>query len=262
MDTKRKWASCTRGWILRGTSDGSTATGLAAPQARPGSARAPTTPTPGSKPHAPWPARVRVAVNRGLGHAACKPLVFALAALPMARLVWAAATNGLGANPVETLIRATGDWTLWMLCMTLAVTPLRQATGWHALARLRRMLGLFSASYAGVHVLAFAGLDLGFDLHALVADIAKRPFILVGATSLLLLIPLAATSWDRAVRTLGAARWKALHRTVYAIALLALLHFLWMRSSKGDVAEVGVYAAILATLYGWRLRDHLRTRPA
>lgn len=203
---------------------------------------------------------MRVAVNRGLGHAACKPLVFALAALPMARLVWAAATNGLGANPVEALIRATGDWTLWMLCMTLAVTPLRQATGWHALARLRRMLGLFSASYAGVHVLAFAGLDLGFDLHALVADIAKRPFILAGATAFVLMMALALTSNAAAVRALGALRWQRLHQTVYAIAGLGLLHFYWMRAGKNDLAEVTVVGLIVAALLGWRLTRWLRGR--
>jgi sulfoxide reductase heme-binding subunit YedZ len=189
-------------------------------------------------------------MNRWLLRPQVKSLLFVAAAGPAAALVWGAVHGTLGANPAEALIRNTGDW------------PLRQATGWHALARWRRTLGLYTFFYAVLHAAAYAWLDMGLQVADIVRDIAKRPFILVGATSLLLLIPLAATSWDRAVRTLGAARWKALHRTVYTIALLALLHFLWMRSSKGDVAEVGVYAAILAMLYGWRLRDHLRTRPA
>lgn len=201
-------------------------------------------------------------MNRWLLRPQVKSLLFVAAAGPAAALVWGAVHGTLGANPAEALIRNTGDWTLRMLWATLAVTPLRQATGWHALARWRRTLGLYTFFYAVLHAAAYAWLDMGLQVADIVRDIAKRPFILVGATSLLLLIPLAATSWDRAVRTLGAARWKALHRTVYTIALLALLHFLWMRSSKGDVAEVGVYAAILAMLYGWRLRDHLRTRPA
>jgi sulfoxide reductase heme-binding subunit YedZ len=132
------------------------------------------------------------------------------------------------------------------------VTPLRQLTGWHAVARLRRMLGLFSFFYAGCHFLAFAWLDMGLDLQAILKDIAKRPFILVGTLALVLMAPLAATSFNRAVKRLGAARWQALHRAVYAIVLLGLLHFFWMRAGKNDFAEVGVYAAIVAALLGWR----------
>lgn len=201
-------------------------------------------------------------VNRWLLRPQVKPLLFVAAAGPAAALAWGAVHGTLGANPAEALIRGTGDWTLRMLWVTLAVTPLRQATGWHALARWRRMLGLYTFFYAVLHATAYGWLDMGLEVADIMRDIAKRPFILVGALSLLLLIPLAATSWDRAVRVLGASRWRALHRTVYAIAVLALLHFLWMRSSKGDVAEVGVYAAILTMLYGWRLRERLRVRPA
>jgi sulfoxide reductase heme-binding subunit YedZ len=184
---------------------------------------------------------------------ALKPLVFLACLLPLAWLVHGAATNGLGANPAEALIRSTGDWTLRMLCATLAVTPLRQWTRWHALARLRRMLGLYTFFYAVLHALAYAWLDRGLDVGDIVRDIAQRPFILVGTAALMLLAPLAATSLDRAVRALGAARWRALHRAVYAVAGLALLHFYWVRAGKSDYAEVGVYAAILGGLLGWRL---------
>lgn len=191
-------------------------------------------------------------MNRLLLKPAAKPLVFALALVPLGLLVWGIFADTLGANPAETLIRSTGDWTLRLLCLTLAVTPLRQWTGWHALARLRRMLGLFTFFYGVLHFLAFAWLDMGLDLGAIVADIAKRPFILVGSAALLLMLPLALTSFNRAIKALGAARWQALHKAVYAVAVLAVLHFLWMRSGKNDLAEVGVYAAVLGTLLGWR----------
>jgi methionine sulfoxide reductase heme-binding subunit len=192
-------------------------------------------------------------LNRLLLSTATKPLLFLVALLPFAHLLWGAIANTLGANPAEALIRGTGDWTLRFLCLTLAVTPLRQVTGWQALARLRRMLGLFAFFYALLHFLCFAWLDMGLDWAAIVADIAKRPFILVGTGALLLMLPLAATSFNRAIKALGAARWQALHRAVYAIALLGLLHFFWMRAGKNDFAEVAVYAAILALLLGWRL---------
>jgi sulfoxide reductase heme-binding subunit YedZ len=192
-------------------------------------------------------------VNRLLLQPAAKPLLFLLALGPFAWLFYGAVANTLGANPAEALIRASGDWTLRFLCLTLAVTPLRHVTGWHALARLRRMLGLFTFFYAVLHFLGFAWLDMGFDLDAIVRDIAKRPFILVGTLALLTMAPLAATSFNRAIKALGAARWQALHRVVYATALLGLLHFFWMRSGKNDFAEVAVYAAIIGVLLGWRL---------
>jgi len=201
-------------------------------------------------------------VNRLLLHPAAKPALFVAALGPLAWLVGAAAADALGANPAEALIRGTGDWTLRMLCLTLAVTPLRQVTGWHALARLRRMLGLFTFFYAVLHFLCFAWLDMGLDLDAIVRDIAKRPFILVGALSLTLLLPLAATSFNRAIRLLGAARWQALHRGVYAIACLALLHFFWMRAGKNDFAEVAVYATLVGALLGWRVLWAWRARQA
>ena len=189
-----------------------------------------------------------------------KPLLFVLCLLPLAWLIWGAAANRLGANPAEALIRASGDWTLRALCVTLAVTPLRQATGWHTLARLRRMLGLFTFFYGCLHFLCFAWLDMGFDLEAIVHDIVKRPFILVGSLALLLMVPLAATSFNRAIKALGAARWQALHRLVYATALLGLLHFFWMRSGKNDFAEVALYALILRGLLGSRVQRWARPR--
>ncbi len=189
-----------------------------------------------------------------------KPLVFVLALGPLASLVLRAATDALGANPAEALLRGLGDWTLRYLCLTLAVTPLRQWTQWHELARLRRMLGLYTFFYAVLHFLAYAWLDMGLAPAAIARDIVKRPFILVGSATLLLMLPLAATSSGAAMRALGAARWQALHRGVYAIALLALLHFFWMRAGKHDFAEVAVYAGVIAVLLGWRLVHALRRR--
>jgi sulfoxide reductase heme-binding subunit YedZ len=199
-------------------------------------------------------------VNGWLLRPAAKPLLFVLLLLPLAWLVWGAVGGTLGANPAEALIRSTGDWTLRLLCLTLAVTPLRTATGWHALARWRRMIGLFTFFYGVLHFLCFAWLDQGFDVAAILRDIAKRPFILVGTLALLLMLPLAVTSFNRAIKALGAARWQALHRLVYASALLGVLHFFWMRSGKNDFAEVAVYAVIIGILLGWRLRRWQRGR--
>jgi sulfoxide reductase heme-binding subunit YedZ len=199
-------------------------------------------------------------MNKVLLKPAAKPVVFLLALLPLAWLVWGAVNNTLGANPAEALIRSTGDWTLRFLCMVLAVTPLRQVTGWHALARLRRMLGLFTFFYGVLHFLCFAWLDMGLDLAAIARDIPKRPFILVGTAALLLMLPLALTSFNRAIKALGPARWQALHRLVYGTALLAVLHFFWMRSGKNDFAEVAVYAAVIGLLLGWRVRGWLQRR--
>ncbi|MGD9834679.1 MAG: sulfite oxidase heme-binding subunit YedZ [Piscinibacter sp.] len=193
-------------------------------------------------------------------HPAAKPLLFALCLLPFAWLFYAAAANQLGANPAEALIRSTGDWTLRFLCLVLAVTPLRVWTKQPALARFRRMIGLFAFFYAVLHFLAYAWLDMGLDLAAIARDIPKRPFALVGFLALLLLVPLAATSFNRAIKALGAARWQALHRLVYGIALLAILHFFWMRAGKNDFAEVAVYAAVIAALLGWRLARLRRSR--
>ena len=197
-----------------------------------------------------------------LRHPGAKPLLFVLCLLPAAWLFYGAWADTLGANPAEALIRATGDWTLRLLCITLAITPLRQAFNATSLARFRRMLGLFTFFYGVLHFLSYGWLDQGFDVEAIVRDIAKRPFILVGTATLLVMLPLAATSFNRAIKALGAARWQRLHRAVYAAALLALLHFFWMRAAKQDFAEWSVYAVVIGVLLGWRLWRWVRSRRA
>ncbi len=194
---------------------------------------------------------------RALLHPMAKPLVFVLALLPFAWLFYGALTDHLGANPAEYLERATGDWTLRFLCLTLAVTPLRVMAGLPALARFRRMLGLFTYFYVALHLLCYAWFDQGFDLGEIGKDIAKRPFILVGFAAFLLLTPLAATSFNRAMKALGVKRWQALHRLVYVIAPLAILHFFWMRAAKHNYAEVAAYAAVIAVLLGWRIAQRV-----
>ena len=196
-----------------------------------------------------------------------KPLVFIASLLPFAWLLYAAITNQLGANPAEALIRATGDWTLRFLCIVLAVTPLRVLTHTPQLARFRRMLGLFMYFYAVCHLLSYSWFDMGFDVPDIAKDIAKRPFILVGFSAIVLLTPLALTSFNRAIKFLGAKRWQTLHKLVYAIAGLGILHFFWMRAGKNNFAEVFVYAGILSLLLGWRVvhawkQKRLQTVPA
>jgi methionine sulfoxide reductase heme-binding subunit len=192
-------------------------------------------------------------VSAALLHPVAKPALFALALLPLAWLMYGAVTNNLGANPAEHLIRSLGDWTLRFLCATLAVTPLRVMTGVPALARFRRMLGLFVYFYALLHLLSYSGFDMEFNVADIAKDIAKRPFILVGFAGFVLLTPLAATSFNRAVKALGVRRWQHLHKLVYLVAGLALLHFFWMRAGKHDFAEVALYGAITGGLLGWRV---------
>lgn len=173
----------------------------------------------------------------------------------------------LGANPAERLIRSTGEWTLRFLCLALAVTPLRQLTDWNALARYRRILGLATFGYVLLHLLAYGWFDMGLELVEISLDIGKRPFILVGFLAFLLLTPMALTSTNAAIRWLGAKRWQRLHRSVYAVAVLAMLHFFWMRSAKRHYREVMVYGAIVLCLLAWRLwrtwqSRGIRARPA
>lgn len=193
-------------------------------------------------------------------HPVAKPLVFVLGLMPLAWLIHGAVTDALGANPAEALVRSTGDWTLRFLCLVLAVTPLRVAAGLPVLARFRRMFGLFVYFYALVHLLSYGWFDMGFELADIVRDIIKRPFILVGSLAVFLLTPLALTSFNQAIRFLGARRWQQLHRLVHVIAGLALLHFFWMRSGKNDFAEVAVYAAIILVLLGERVARSWRQR--
>ena len=188
-----------------------------------------------------------------LGKSVTKPVVFVFCAIPFCYLVWGAFNDALGANPAEYLIRTTGDLTLRFLCITLAVTPLRVMCAIPQLLRLRRMFGLFVYFYAAAHLLCYSWLDMGFEWLDIATDIAKRPFILVGFTAFILLTPLALTSFNKAIRWLGARRWQILHRAVYGVAVLAVLHFYWMRAGKSNFAEVIVYGAILAALLLWRI---------
>lgn len=200
--------------------------------------------------------------HRAMGGRFAKPVVFVLALLPLVYWLTALSQDALGANPAEALLRGSGLWTLRMLCVLLLVTPLREITGWTALARLRRMLGLLVFFYAVLHFLAYAWLDQSGQWDDIVLDVPKRPFIGVGLLALLLLLPLALTSFNAAIGWLGAARWRKLHRAVYAIALLAILHFFWMRAGKRNFDQVALYGAIIAVLLGWRLRRVFNLRGA
>jgi sulfoxide reductase heme-binding subunit YedZ len=199
-------------------------------------------------------------MNRLLLNSLCRRGVLCAGLLPFLWLLAAALTDRLGANPAEQLIRSTGDWTLRFLCLVLAVTPIRSMAGWPALAGYRRMLGLYVYFYALLHLLGYAWFDMGFELQTIATDIAKRPFILVGFTALVVLTPMALTSNQRAIRWLGAIRWQRLHRLVYLVAPLVILHFFWMRAAKKNFSEVYVYGAILATLLAWRIWHRLRRR--
>ncbi|RZL54277.1 MAG: sulfoxide reductase heme-binding subunit YedZ [Variovorax sp.] len=197
-------------------------------------------------------------MNKLLMGKAGKPIVFLLCLLPFLWLVYGAFTDGLGANPAEYLIRSTGDWTLRFLCIVLAVTPLRVSFKLTGLARYRRMLGLFVYFYVVVHLLSYSWFDMGFDIGEIAKDIAKRNFILVGFAAFVLLTPLAATSFNRAIKAMGAKRWQRLHKTIYAIVGLGLLHFFWMRAGKNNFSEVFIYAGIVAILLAWRVWDASR----
>jgi sulfoxide reductase heme-binding subunit YedZ len=182
---------------------------------------------------------------------AIKAILFALCLLPLLRLVWGAWHDDLGANPIEFVTRSLGTWTLNFLLITLSVTPLRKATGWVWLTRLRRMLGLFVFFYVVMHLSSYLWLDQFFDWAAIVKDILKRPFITVGMAAFLLLVPLAVTSNNQMIRRLGGRRWQALHRSIYIIGILAVTHYWWL--VKKDVALPGIYAAILGLLLCLRL---------
>lgn len=201
------------------------------------------------------PAGVRSRLSAALLSPWAKPVAWVLLLLPLAWLVGMAAADGLGANPAEALIRATGDWTLRLLCGVLAVTPLRVMGRLPALARFRRLLGLFAFFYALLHLACYSLFDMGLEWGDIGRDILKRPFILVGFTACVLMLPLALSSFNAAIKAMGGRRWQALHRAVYAVALLGLLHFFWMRAGKHNFAEVGVYAAVILALLGWRLQQ-------
>ena len=186
-----------------------------------------------------------------------KAVLFIACLIPVLRLGWLALHHGLGANPIEYITRSTGWWTLSFLLITLSVTPLRRLTGWNWLLRLRRMLGLFAFFYVSLHFTTYIWLDQFFDWQGILKDIAKRPFITVGFTAFVLLIPLAATSTNAMVRRLGAKRWQRLHRAVYVIATLGVLHFWWL--VKKDIREPLIFGTLLGVLFLIRLL-YLRRR--
>ena len=182
-----------------------------------------------------------------------KLAMWTLALIPFARLAVGVAQNSLGANPIETITRTTGWYALVLLCVTLAVTPARKLLGWPWLMRLRRPLGLFAFFYAALHFTTWVWFDHFFDLGELARDVVKRPFVLVGFSAFVLMLPLALTSTQGMMRRLGGRRWQALHRSVYAVASLGVLHFWWLRAGKHNFADPANFALIIAILLGARL---------
>jgi len=179
-----------------------------------------------------------------------KPAVFLACLIPFAQLLYKGYAGDLGVNPIETITRFTGSWALIMLLASLSVTPLRRITGWNELIKFRRMLGLFAVFYAAFHFATYMVLDLYFDFSAIVKDVLKRPYITVGFTALVLMIPLAVTSTAGMIRRLG-KHWQQLHYLVYAIAILGVVHFYWL--VKADISRPAQYGAVLALLLGYRL---------
>jgi methionine sulfoxide reductase heme-binding subunit len=191
---------------------------------------------------------------------AVRAVVFLLALVPLAAVTLRGAVGALGANPVEEILRSLGTWTLVLLLVTLAVTPLRWLTGWNWLARLRRMLGLFAFSYACLHLAAFVWLDHWFDWPEIVADVLKRPYLSFGFAAFVLMLPLAATSTDAMVRRLGGRQWQRLHRVVYLVAGLGVLHFWYHKLAKNDLSQPMIYAAVLGLLLGVRVLRAVASR--
>ena len=178
--------------------------------------------------------------------------LFLLACVPFLRLIIFAYLDQLGANPLEAITRNTGDWTIYLLCLTLSITPLRRLSGWNWLLGLRRMTGLFSFFYASLHFLAFLWFDHFFDMQAMLIDVIKRPFIAMGFATFILLLPLAATSTNRMMRSLG-KRWKTLHQLIYLIIITGLIHFWWMRAGKQNFAQPLLITVIALVLLSSRV---------
>ena len=187
-----------------------------------------------------------------------KPLLFIVCLLPLVWLAYKAVFLGLGANPIEKISRYTGDWTLRLLLITLAVTPLRILAG-VSLVKYRRMLGLFTFFYVCLHFLNWLVIDNFFDVESMVKDVIKHPYITVGFAAFVLLIPLAVTSTNAMIKRLG-KNWKRLHQAVYIIAILGVLHYLWL--VKADNREPLIYIAILVVLLGVRVWDQARRKTA
>ena len=180
-----------------------------------------------------------------------KPIVFLACLAPLARLVWRGFHADLGANPIETITHGTGDWTLIFLLVTLSITPLRKLTRQYWLINFRRMIGLFAFFYGCLHLTTYVWLDKFFDVHEMLADIAKRRFITAGMTAFALLIPLALTSTRWSIRKLGGKRWQALHRLIYFSAAAGVIHYIWL--VKADKKKPLEYAVVLSVLIVYRL---------
>lgn len=180
-----------------------------------------------------------------------KILIFLGALVPLARLLWKGLHDGLGANPIEVITHSTGDWTLILVLTTLAISPLRRLTRQYWLIGVRRMIGLFAFFYATLHFLTYVWLDKFFDVHEMMKDIAKRPFITVGFSAFVLLAPLAITSTKGWIRRLGGRNWQRLHRLIYATGTLGVIHYLWL--VKADVRKPLEYGSVLSGLLLYRL---------
>lgn len=183
-----------------------------------------------------------------------KAVVFLLCLVPAGVIIWDAFTGNLGSNPTQFLEHSTGDWTLRFVAITLCITPLRKLLKLPPLIRFRRMLGLFAFFYGCCHFAIYLTFDQIFDVHGILADIAKRRYITVGFTGFVLMIPLAVTSTAGWIRRMGGKRWALLHRAIYATAVLGVIHFWWL--VKSDVHVPLEYAAVFAALLGWRIADH------
>ena len=193
-----------------------------------------------------------------------KIIVWTLCLCPVALLVWKGTHDELGANPLSEITLTTGHWTLYLLLITLAVSPLRKLTGANWIIRFRRLLGLFAFFYGCLHLMTYLWFDKAFDVHEIVKDVYKRPFITAGMTAWILMLPLALTSTAASIRWLGGKRWQVLHRLIYASATAGVVHFWWL--VKRDLTRPEIMAAILTALLGFRMIDRFigarSTRPA
>ena len=180
-----------------------------------------------------------------------KAALFLASLYPLLRLIWLAASDQLGANPIELITRSLGTWTLVFLLITLSITPLRKLSGWSWLIKLRRMLGLFAFFYALLHFVTYIWLDQFFDMSAILKDVIKRPFITIGFAAFVLLIPLALTSTNAMMKKLGGKNWQRLHKLIYPIAIFSVLHYWWL--VKKDITQPVIYAVLLSILLAYRL---------
>jgi methionine sulfoxide reductase heme-binding subunit len=187
-----------------------------------------------------------------------KPVIFLACLAPLARLAWKGVNSGLGANPIEAITHSTGDWTLIFLLITLSVTPIRMLTRQYWLIGLRRMFGLFSFFYGCLHLTTYVWLDQFFDIHAMLADVVKRPFITAGVTAFALMIPLALTSTQGWIRRLGGKRWQMLQRLIYFSAAAGVIHYIWL--VKADLRKPMEYASVLGALLLYRVVAWLRSQ--